>query len=441
MINTLMVILFPYLDFIPFAVPRYLLFKDRLRIPFRYIVALMITVSTAYSLIFYYVNLDGYANAAKYTTLIRYGFMLINLILSFGLIRDTFPRLMYTYLLLVSWSFFVFGNANFIESTFFMEFSDAHPYLIYNLGRIVVLIITYPFMLRFLKNTVAEALKIDEPKIWRYMWKIPLFSTLFGMLYCTVSDVYAFTSWQFMVSRYLMLFGTCYVSYVVLKVLNIAHDQLMLKEALKYADMSLMAQKKQMDVLTSHMVETRKARHDLRQHLAVIQSYIDSNDKDALQEYIHVYQKELPPDTVELYSRNDVVNAIVCYYASLARSRGIQFEARLAFPKHCPVTDTDITVLLGNLLENAVEACAREPLEKPSIRLRIRTQYQNLFILVDNTCTHPVTFQGDTPQSSKRQGPGIGIASIREIAQRYHGITEFKVREQMFCASVMLRMH
>lgn len=61
---------------------------------------------------------------------------------------------------------------------------------------------------------MREALKMEDRKMWQYMWKIPLFSTLFGMLYCTVQDVYAYASWQFLISRYLMLLGTCYVSYV-----------------------------------------------------------------------------------------------------------------------------------------------------------------------------------------------------------------------------------
>ncbi|WP_367931974.1 hypothetical protein [Enterocloster citroniae] len=63
-------------------------------------------------------------------------------------------------------------------------------------------------MLHFLNNTVTAALRIRDDGMWRYMWKIPLFSTLFGLLYCTVTDVYAFASWQFLVSRYLVLFGT-----------------------------------------------------------------------------------------------------------------------------------------------------------------------------------------------------------------------------------------
>ena len=81
-----MVILLPYLDFIPFAVPRYYMFRDRLRIPFRYIMVLITGVATLNSLVFYLINSSGYETAMQWTTVMRYGFMLINLILSFSLI-------------------------------------------------------------------------------------------------------------------------------------------------------------------------------------------------------------------------------------------------------------------------------------------------------------------------------------------------------------------
>lgn len=134
MIDSLMVILFPYLDFIPFAIPRYLMFKDKLRIPFRYVMILITAVATLNSLTFYLINTGGYEMAMQWTTTMRYCFMLVNLTLSFVLIRESFPKLMFTYLLLFSWSFFVYGNANYIESKFFWDFSDQHPYLIYNIG-------------------------------------------------------------------------------------------------------------------------------------------------------------------------------------------------------------------------------------------------------------------------------------------------------------------
>ena len=57
-----------------------------------------------------------------------------------------------------------------------------------------------------------------------------MFSTLFGMLYCTVTDVYAYATWQFLVSRYLMLFGACYVSFVTLQVLEVSRTRTQLEE-------------------------------------------------------------------------------------------------------------------------------------------------------------------------------------------------------------------
>lgn len=441
MADTAMVLLFPLLDALPFTLPRYWICRDRLRIPFRYIVLLQLALSVIYSGVFYALNSGGYEMAAQWTTLVRYCFLLTFLLLAFLLIKDSFPKLMFTWLLFLAWQFFVLGNANFIESRFFWDFSDRHPYLVYNIARIAVYLITCPFMLRFFSHTVVDALHINDKTMWRHFWKIPLFPTLFGMLYCFTGDVYAYATWQFMVSRYLMLLGACYVSYVALKVLEISHSRTQLEEALKYADRSLLAQKKQYDALTAHMDESRKARHDLRQHLAVVQSYMERDDKTGLAEYIRVYRDRLPPDMTEYFCGNDVVNAIISYYAAQAREFGIVFTAKTAYPKDCPVCDTDISVLLGNLLENAVEACKREPGNGKFIKLRIRQKGEaTLLILVDNTCASAVSFEGGTPLSSKREGAGIGVASVREIAARYHGAAQFEQRENVFYASVRLML-
>ncbi|RHR22248.1 GHKL domain-containing protein [Clostridium sp. AF19-22AC] len=440
MIDTFMVLLFPFLDFIPFAVPRYLMFRDKLRIPFKYVMVLIISVSALNSLSFYLINAGGYEMAVQWTTLMRYVFMLINLTLSFALIRESFPKLMFTYLLIFAWSFFVFGNANFIESRFFWDFSDRHPYLVYNIARVIIYLITCPILLRFFSHTIMEAMKIQDTALWKHLWKIPLFSALFGMLYCFNDDIYAYATWQFIISRYLMLFGTCYVSYVALKVLELSKSRTQLEDALKYADQSIMAQKKQFDSLSQHMGAMRKARHDLRQHLAVVQSYIDKDDRTGLKNYIDLYRSELPPDILESYCHNDVVDAIVCYYAGMAKDYKILFDTKIDYPDSCPITETDMTVLLGNLLENAVEACQRQSSGQKFIKLRIKRHGSSeLLILTDNSCTIPVTFQDGIPMSSKRKGMGVGASSIQDIAERYHGTVRFEWKEDVFYASVLLQ--
>ena len=441
MIDTLMVLLFPFLDSIPFTLPRYWVFRDRLRIPFGYLVLIQVALASVYSAVFYWINLGGLEAAARWTTITRYCFLFIFLAMAFLLIRESFSRLLFTWLLFLAWQLFVLGNGNYIESRFFWDYSDLHPYLVYNIARVVVYLITCPLLLPFFNRTISDALKIEDKAMWRHFWKIPLFSTLFGMLYCTVTNVYSYASWQFLVSRYLMLLGACYVSFVALKVMETSRSRTQFEEALKYADRSLLSQKKQFDTLAAHMDETRKARHDLRQHLAAVQSYIDHDDKKGLAEYVAIYKDRLPADTMEYFCANGVVNAVISYYAAQARDAGTSFAAKVTYPKNYPVSDTDITVLIGNLLENAVEACKRDSADTKFIKLRVKQRGQSmLLVMVDNSCVSTVAFEDGTPLSSKREGVGIGVASVREIAARYDGVAMFEQKDGVFYASVRLML-
>lgn len=131
------------------------------------------------------------------------------------------------------------------------------------------------------------------------------------------------------------------------------------------------------------------------------------------------------------------MNAAICYYAALAREAKIRFEAAADYPENCPVSDTDAAVLLENMLENAIEACRRDSDGLPFIKRRGNS---SLLILADNACREPATFQDGVPLFSKRTGPGIGAASIREIAARYGGSAQFEQRDGVFYASVLLHI-
>ena len=101
---------------------------------------------------------------------------------------------------------------------------------------------------------------------------------------------------------------------------------------------------------------------------------------------------------------------------------------------------SDLSVLLGNLLENAVEATARQKEGEKRISVKGGLQSNGLFAFtVDNTCAEPPrqTASGEL-RSSKHSGLGIGTASIRDIASRYGGIVHLNYSEGLFEASVLL---
>lgn len=138
------------------------------------------------------------------------------------------------------------------------------------------------------------------------------------------------------------------------------------------------------------MEETRKARHDLRQHLNLIRSYLDSGDRAALQTYITAYGKTLPKDTERSYCKNCAADVVIRYYAEEARKDGTDFICRADLPETLPLDEPELCALMGNLLENAVEACRGIQDEMAAfIRLHILLDGSRLTITVDNTCPVP----------------------------------------------------
>ena len=101
---------------------------------------------------------------------------------------------------------------------------------------------------------------------------------------------------------------------------------------------------------------------------------------------------------------------------------------------------SEFCVLIGNLLENAVDACAdTDDGIQPFIRLHVcQTSSSMLSITADNTSASGPTWSGDRLLSTKHTGYGIGTESIRMIAERYHGDARFSWKDGMFYASVML---
>ena len=91
---------------------------------------------------------------------------------------------------------------------------------------------------------------------------------------------------------------------------------------------------------------------------------------------------------------------------------------------------------MGNLLENALDACAASKTAR-FIRLHIRQQ-GSLYLTMDNTSDQPPLSDEKRLISSKHDGFGIGTESVRMTAERYNGDARFEWREGVFYASVML---
>lgn len=278
----------------------------------------------------------------------------------------------------------------------------------------------------------------DNPnEIWHVLWLVPgLFCIIHYFLIWTYGGLFS-TSVVNVFFLVVINVGSTFVSYMVAKMVD-ERTRLLLLEA---ENQRLSMQTAQYEGLKKRMEETRQARHDLRQHLRLIQSYLDSKNETALREYIKTYGQTLPKDSGICYCENTVADTVIRYYAELAHTHGIAFKSRVELPALLNLPDPDLCVLIGNLLENAFDSCKKHPDESPFIHIGSRLTGTNMLtIIVDNCPSNEPKCSKGVFLSSKHSSSGIGTASIRAIAKHYNGEARFEYKDRIFTALVLLTL-
>ena len=192
-------------------------------------------------------------------------------------------------------------------------------------------------------------------------------------------------------------------------------------------------------ILSETAASIRAQRHDLKHHLAVIREYAAQHLEEKLLDYLNALTADIPADPADRLCENDAVNAVAGYYLSMARKEGIpSVSLSLCIPSDTrEVSETDLCVIIGNLLDNAIAACREQTRGTPFIRMQSRLKFGILTITMDNSCqnVHPTA---DGSFRSRKPGGGTGLISVRSVAKRYGGSARFEVRDHVFSSSVYL---
>lgn len=304
----------------------------------------------------------------------------------------------------------------------------------YGLLTLAVFALTAPLMLRYVKKTAQMVFETYAPRVWNTVWLLPMLTVLIVMLFTYGKSE---SLLALFVRILLMLCILLSYSYVIESVRGFQRHVESEERIRRLEDLTAI-QASQYAYLLNAMEETRRARHDLRQHLAAIQGCIDSGDMAALSSYVQAYGASLSHETPRTFCKNAAVDAILSYYAEKAEKSGLRMEAEFRMDSRCVIPEPALCVLLGNLLENALEACSRES-EPGPIRVRaLQTGESMLSLTVDNPCSRRPRWKDGRLLSEKSDGFGSGTESVRIIANQYNGDARFEWRDGVFYASIML---
>jgi sensor histidine kinase YesM len=135
---------------------------------------------------------------------------------------------------------------------------------------------------------------------------------------------------------------------------------------------------------------------------------------------------------------NPIANSILNFYANKAEIQKIKTEFQVSIPENIGIDNIDLTCVLGNILENALEGCLRLSKDHAKeISVTIKYFDHRLRIKVVNTCLSDITFDGDLPLTQKTIG-GTGAKSILYTAEYYDGTAGFSVKKGKFITQIVL---
>lgn len=295
-------------------------------------------------------------------------------------------------------------------------------------------------MAKHLSKTIDNLSSVQAPAIWKTAWLLPFASTMIIFLLTGTIRNEGFTNIA-LFARILLLSCMFLFSHSLVLMLRFFKGQI---ESATYShnlEKIMLIQQEQYNLLIARIRENRRIRHDFRQHLAVIHDCLNRDDLSSLKAYFNDYEQLFPIQDVHSYCSNYAVNAILSFYAEKAAVSKISLQTHVQIADPLLIPESEFCVLIGNLLENALESCkqATTSIGPPFIRLHIQQLSPSMLsITSDNTSATPLRLKNGHLLSSKHEGTGIGTDSIRSIAERYHGDARFIWKDGIFYASITL---
>lgn len=199
---------------------------------------------------------------------------------------------------------------------------------------------------------------------------------------------------------------------------------------------------KQAEVLQKNSDNIRKFRHDMNNHLFVLESIIDDGGENIqAKEYLEQMIGRI--NKVKMYSKsgNMQLDSIVNYKLSEASEKNIDIKSDIKLPETLKIDMGDMVTILGNILDNAIEAAHIVDKDK-YIKLNIKYKMGAVFITLKNSYNGRINDKNGVLKTikSNKIEHGIGLNSVQDVVEKYNGEVKIEYDDREFCIRIILYM-
>lgn len=281
---------------------------------------------------------------------------------------------------------------------------------------------------------------LDTPKIWHSTILLSSVFLIFNIVavpksYRTLHTGRMFFLFLFLEGCMLAILTAIYVLFYLGTTVILEHAKL--KEHAHLLEM----QSRQYRALQEHMRQTARLRHDFRHSVHLLSSLAKEGDIGSVQAHLAEFESSFAKNTPAYYCANAALNALFGYYHEMAASSGINMDWHIELPQPLSATELDMSSLLGNLMENAIDGCLTIPKNRRYFCLTTEIRHGNrLYIVSTNSFDGKVQKGKDGYRSTKHGGKGTGLISIATAAEKYGGSAQASNSGSEFYVDVTLKI-
>jgi len=244
-------------------------------------------------------------------------------------------------------------------------------------------------------------------------------------------EIYRYFNW----AVFLSMSGIIYINLIIFWYFDRIRKAFEYKSRQESAEIKLELQKQYYEVLEEHQKETDLLWHDMKKHLGLIKRLIYNGYQNISEEYVQELEDQMNTVSNFVKTSQPVISALLTKEKWKAEKENVDFilNVRLLTDIEPKISSVDLCVLVGNIFDNAINACTLLPEDSPKyIKAEILQKGCTLVIRTENPYSSNLKVR---PRLGKH---GLGLKNVHKVVNKYNGNIDIHSEDEVFCVTIII---